>query len=99
MLKIFLIAIAMLLIPVKLAEAGGHCNTKEIVAALLLKNLQEVPISIALEHSKNLVQVFASKTGTWTLVVTTPQGISCITGGGENWFLIENPFKPRNLLL
>lgn len=98
MLRILLIAMAILLIPVKSAEANKHCNTKEIVASHLLKNFQEVPVSIALSYVKNLVQIFASKTGTWTLVVTTPQGISCITGSGENWFLIENPFEPTGSL-
>jgi hypothetical protein len=37
-----------------------------------------------------VVEVFASDTtGTWTITVTTPQGVTCIVAAGENY--LSNP--------
>jgi hypothetical protein len=37
-----------------------------------------------------LLEVFASAKGeSWTAVVTTPRGMSCLLASGENWTGIE----------
>jgi hypothetical protein len=40
----------------------------------------------------HLVEVFASNDGTsWTIVVTRPDGWSCIVAVGEDWEMLPNP--------
>ena len=37
------------------------------------------------------MQIFASKTGqTWTVVLTTPAGLSCIVAEGTRWENLPN---------
>jgi hypothetical protein len=56
------------------------------LAAKLEATYAEVPVSAGLGQDGNLVSVFASPdTGTWTLVMTSPQGTSCIVAVGEAW--------------
>ena len=42
--------------------------------------------------ANRLVEVFASNNGTsWTIVVTRPDGLSCIVAVGEDWETLPNP--------
>jgi hypothetical protein len=46
----------------------------------------ESPIAFGVHANGSLMQVFASDAGdTWTVVMTSPKGISCIVAGGSNW--------------
>ena len=46
--------------------------------------------AVALTSVGQMVEVFASTDGTWTLVLTAPGGPSCIAAAGENWQLVPN---------
>ena len=46
---------------------------------------QETGKALAIAGQVNLVEVFASKAGTWTILVTTPEGKSCIIAAGNSW--------------
>jgi hypothetical protein len=35
----------------------------------------------------NLVEVFASASGSWTIIATRPSGVACIVGSGEAFHL------------
>jgi hypothetical protein len=32
-----------------------------------------------------VLEVFVSDTGTWTVVVTDPKGVSCVLAAGQSW--------------
>ncbi|MBL6927819.1 MAG: hypothetical protein ISR44_01495 [Rhodospirillales bacterium] len=50
----------------------------------------EAPIGIGLASNGGIVQVFSSEDGvTWTIVMTMPNGISCLMAAGESWELIS----------
>ena len=46
---------------------------------------QESGKALGIAGQVNLVEVFASKAGTWTILVTTPEGKSCIIAAGSSW--------------
>jgi hypothetical protein len=37
------------------------------------------------DSARQVVELFASSSGSWTMVVTTPNGTSCLVAAGENW--------------
>ena len=41
--------------------------------------------------AKNLQLYVSQETGTWTLLSTSPSGVSCIVGAGENWEILPEP--------
>ena len=46
----------------------------------------EAPVAVGVTSAGGLVEVFATDDGaTWTIVVTTPQGRSCMVAAGEGW--------------
>lgn len=58
--------------------------------ALLLDHLdgrfKEAPAAFGLSNGGGLVELIATADGaTWTIIVTTPQGNSCLFAAGENW--------------
>jgi len=36
-----------------------------------------------------VLELFASSSGSWTMVVTTPNGTSCLIAAGENWDVVR----------
>jgi len=53
-------------------------------------------VAFGLQSNGNLLQVYASEDkNTWTVVSTTPAGLSCIVAAGKSWeslpFLKNDP--------
>jgi hypothetical protein len=64
--------------------------------AKLRKALQgkygEDPVAFGVHANGSLMQVFASDAGdTWTVVMTSPKGISCIVADGNDWHVLPLP--------
>ena len=79
------------------ASAQHQCNTRESVMALLANRYRESPVAVGVTNTGGLVEVLASKDGsTWTIIVTTPQGMSCLVAAGEGWRSIApGPADPK----
>ena len=59
-------------------------------------NYSENPVAFGVHADGRLMQVFASDAGdTWTVVMTSPQGISCIVADGNDWYVLPLPLGPQ----
>jgi hypothetical protein len=68
------------------AMAQPQCNERDNVLELLAKKYKETPIAAGVTNTGGLVEVLTDhKSGTWTIIVTTPQGMSCLVAAGEGW--------------
>ncbi len=73
-----------------MAQAQPQCNERDNVLELLAKKYQETPIAAGVTNTGGLVEVLTDiKSGTWTIIVTTPQGMSCLVAAGEGWRNME----------
>ena len=73
-----------------MAQAQPQCNKRANVLALLAKKYKETPIAAGVTNTGGLVEVLTDiKSSTWTIIVTTPQGISCLVAAGEGWRNME----------
>ena len=73
-----------------MAQAQPQCNERDNVLELLAKKYQETPIAAGVTNTGGLVEVLTDhKSGTWTIIVTTPQGMSCLAAAGEGWRNME----------
>jgi hypothetical protein len=62
------------------------CHNATEIAQQLNSKYDEAPVAFGLQSNGNLLQVYASENkGTWTVVSTTPQGMSCIVAAGKRW--------------
>ncbi len=72
------------------AQAAPQCDERTKVLRLLSDKYKEAPVAIGVTNNGGLVEVLsAGKGGTWSIIVTTPQGMSCLVAAGENWKTIE----------
>ncbi len=82
-------AIAMTLGATASAEAA-MCGTRDSVTELLANRYKEAPIAIGMVSDRGVMEVYvAEDTSTWSIVVTTPQGRTCIIAAGQNYEGVE----------
>ena len=79
------------------AQAGdGACAPRDTLAERLESRFSESRTGAGLQNSQQLLEVWSSEdTGTWTVVITRADGVSCIVAAGTNWLDIE----PRMMLM
>ena len=67
------------------AAAQPVCGSHGAISENLNKGYAEAPVSMGVTTSGSVIEVFASETGTWTLVITQPNGLSCLIAAGQDW--------------
>lgn len=67
------------------ALAQPVCGTHQSISETLKKSYTEAPVSMGVTSSGGIVEVFSSNEGIWTLVLTRPDGVSCLIAAGEAW--------------
>lgn len=82
--------VAFLFVPV--AEAA-QCGKADQVIAFLGKKYAEKVVGMGLVGTKGFMQLFVADAGTWTVLLTTPEGISCIIAAGDSYDAMDG-FKP-----
>lgn len=72
------------------------CAQREKVVARLAERFGETLQSIGLQSERGVVEVYASEaTGTWTILLTGPDGAACLLAAGEAWETrLEAPGAP-----
>ncbi len=66
------------------AQNARNCAPREAVVDRLASGYGESRQSMGLGANNSVVEVFASaETGTWTITVTTPNGVTCLVASGQ----------------
>ena len=63
----------------------GICGTRDAALAYLARQYGERPRAIGLAANGQVVEVLASQSGSWTMLVTRPDGLACVVASGEAW--------------
>ena len=85
MWKIIACAVGLALISSS-AVAQTQCNERAEVLKLLAQKYKEAPIAGGVTSTGGLVEVLTNGKGeTWTIIVTSPEGTSCLVAAGEGW--------------
>lgn len=72
------------------AFAGQHggptCDKRPAVMSQLENKYSEKPVAIGVANNGGVVEVLTTKEGgTWTIVITLPNGMTCLVAAGEDW--------------
>jgi hypothetical protein len=68
------------------APGGPACVKRADLIKHLAAKYHEAPAAVGVADNGALLEVFASKSGeTWTVMVTMPNGISCMVATGQQW--------------
>lgn len=64
----------------------ASCANRDLIVERLESKYGESRQSAGLNQQNGMVEIFAStKTGTWTILVTMPNGMSCLMAAGKAW--------------
>ena len=66
-------------------EQKTPCAERTNVVNTLDSQYKESPRAIGLVSKEAVLEIFVSETGTWTVVVTDPAGVSCVLAAGQSW--------------
>ena len=76
------------------ARAQPQCDARGEVLRVMAENYGETPAALGVTNNGGLVEVLTTADGsTWSIIVTTPQGLSCLVAAGEGWRAV--PATPR----
>ncbi|MEL6887768.1 MAG: hypothetical protein AAFO86_03575 [Pseudomonadota bacterium] len=66
------------------AQQQRNCGPRDIVVMRLAEGYGETRQSMGLGANNAVIEVFASEeTGSWTITVTTPNGMTCLVASGQ----------------
>ena len=61
------------------------CAERGEIVRALRETYGEKPVAHGLADSGVLAEIFSSPQGAWTIVATTPNGVSCLIGSGRSF--------------
>lgn len=76
------------------AKAGTvtvACAKREVVAAWLKRRYGETPRVVGIVNGGNVMELFVSPSGTFTVVQTLPSGVACPAGFGQGLEVLPPP--------
>jgi hypothetical protein len=102
MREVFVFALGFALLAAAGAEARvpgqGPCGQRETIVNRLAEGFGESRHSIGLRADNTVMELFASEeTGTWTITVTLPNGLTCLVASGRAFETLEDARAPDGL--
>lgn len=77
------------------AGAVLTCGAHDRMAELLKKHYAEEVRSLGITGDGALIEVYVWETGTWSIMMTTPRGASCLLAEGSDWSAVPASQKPE----
>ena len=78
--------------------AQSNCSPRDQVVERLASKYGESRQSIGMAPKGRVVEVYASlETGTWTITVTMPNGITCLVASGQSFENLDEAVEPAGI--
>ncbi|MEM9250398.1 MAG: hypothetical protein AAGB05_17095 [Pseudomonadota bacterium] len=82
------------------AQNARNCGQRDMIIERLAEGYGESRQSVGLGANNSVMEVFASsETGTWTITVTSPNGLMCLVASGRAYEALEEELEPAGLPL
>lgn len=78
------------------AAQGRNCAPRDAVVTRLAEGYGETRQSMGLGANNAVIEVFASsETGSWTITVTQPNGVTCLVASGQGFEQLAEALPPK----
>jgi hypothetical protein len=72
--------------PAATASGSPECASRPEILKQLSDRFKEAPVALGLAKNGSVIEVLTSEDGeTWTIMVSQPNGPSCLVAVGEGW--------------
>ena len=86
--------------PVATGAQQTNCGPREGIVERLAEKYQETRQAIGLGMNNTVLEMFANtESGTWTIIVSSPSGISCVAAVGGDFALLAAKPAPTGMRL
>jgi hypothetical protein len=65
--------------------AAAMCGTHDSVKKLLVDRYEESSRGLGLVSDQGIVELYTSDKGTWSILMTTSEGRTCVIAAGHTW--------------
>ena len=80
------LVLAALALPAAAVAAPNTCSQRTDVIGQLSAKFKEAPVAVGVANNGGLLEVLSTNNGsTWTIILTMPNGLSCLVAAGEDW--------------
>ena len=69
------------------------CAKHAQVVGHLAARYSEIPMARGLTQTGYVLEVLVSENGSWTIILTRPNGLSCLVSAGEDWEDLKHIIK------
>lgn len=73
----------------QMARPGAVCGERGKFLTHLGQNHKETPAAMGVTASGRVLEVLTSEDGTWTIIITHPNGVTCMVAAGQAWEAVE----------
>ena len=93
------VALGVYLILPPIAWAQAVCGERAKFIETLARQYQEAPTAIGMTSNGQIIEVLTSAKGTWSIIITSPKGKTCLVASGDAWEIMERvmgtPVAPK----
>ncbi len=82
---VFVLGVALIGLLAGPAIAQPACGERAKFMNKLEQTFAEHPVAMGLTSKGAVLEVFASNNGSWTFLITMPDGLSCVVDTGQGW--------------
>lgn len=77
------------------AGAMPHCDSRDDIIGALTENYSETHRASGLQSATGLLEIWASdESGSWTILLTRPDGQTCVMASGTHWLQYAPELQP-----
>ena len=73
-----------------MARAQALCTSREALLKMIDGKYHERRVAMGMAGDQ-VMELWASASGTWTLTASRPSGLTCIAGAGQGFKLLDTP--------
>jgi len=84
-----IVAFGFNVLPVSEANAQQMCGKRTEVVQSLSADYKESTTGVGLVNNGMVIEVLTSKTGSWTILMTRTNGVSCVVATGNSWESVD----------
>ena len=67
------------------AQYQVQCWPRDVTVETLDRKYGEKPVAMGQVFNGNILEVLISPSGSWSIIITRPNGMACMITSGENW--------------